>query len=222
MGILERRQREKEQRRNGIIDAAERVFFSKGLESATMDDVAEEAELSKGTLYLYFKSKQDLYLAITRRGLEILTGMFRQAIKEPECGMDKIYAVGRAYCEFSRKFPDYFRAMMYFDANVEEIVDEESNARACERQGEEALMVCVDALQQGVKDSSIRPDIDPMKVAVILWGQTSGILHLISMKRKQFEERFEQFPFDNVTQIVDDAFDMMRRSVEPQKQGDTI
>ena len=52
MGIAERREREREQRRNTILDAAETVFFSKGINLATMDEVAEEAELSKGTLYL--------------------------------------------------------------------------------------------------------------------------------------------------------------------------
>ncbi|MCK5408322.1 MAG: helix-turn-helix transcriptional regulator, partial [Candidatus Krumholzibacteria bacterium] len=60
MGIAERREREKEQRRIDIIDAAERVFFSKGWQAATMDDVAEAVELSKATLYLYFKNKEEL------------------------------------------------------------------------------------------------------------------------------------------------------------------
>ena len=78
MGIAERREREKQRRRNDILDAAEHVFFEKGLKSATMDEVAEEAELSKGTLYLYFKSKEDLYLGITERALTVLKQMFQQ------------------------------------------------------------------------------------------------------------------------------------------------
>ena len=61
MGIAERKEREKEQRRKAILDAAEKVFFEKGLKYSTMDDVAEEAELSKGTLYLYFKNKEELF-----------------------------------------------------------------------------------------------------------------------------------------------------------------
>ena len=67
MGIAERREREKDQRRNTILDAAEKVFFSQGINLATMDGVAEEAELSKGTLYLYFKSKEELFLGIACR-----------------------------------------------------------------------------------------------------------------------------------------------------------
>ena len=90
MGTAERREREKEQRRNDIIDAAERVFFNKGLENATMDDVAEHAELSKGTLYLYFKSKEELYLAIHLRGNLILKEMFEAAVKKPKTGIEKV------------------------------------------------------------------------------------------------------------------------------------
>ena len=86
MGIAERKEREKEQRRNDIIDAAERIFFKNGAENSTMDDVAREAELSKGTLYLYFRSKEDLQFAISVRGSDILTDMLDQSITFEKSG----------------------------------------------------------------------------------------------------------------------------------------
>ena len=90
MGIQERREREKEQRRNEILDAAEKVFFSKGFNNATMDEVAETAELSKGTLYLYFKNKEDLYFAITQRSMTILRSMFQDAVNQHKIGIEKV------------------------------------------------------------------------------------------------------------------------------------
>ncbi len=69
MGITERKEREKQRRKEDIINSAEGVFFSKGFESATMDDIAEKVELSKGTLYLYFKSKEDLHLAVALKAI---------------------------------------------------------------------------------------------------------------------------------------------------------
>ena len=77
MGIKERREREKEQRRNDILDAAEQMFFEKGYNATKMDDVAEKAELSKGTLYLYFKNKEELYFGLTHRALLNLRERFR-------------------------------------------------------------------------------------------------------------------------------------------------
>lgn len=72
MGVSERKEREKEQRRLDIIDAAERIFFSKGFDNASMQDIADESELSKGTLYLYFSSKNELCMAIIVRSLQTI------------------------------------------------------------------------------------------------------------------------------------------------------
>lgn len=72
MGIQERKEREKERRRQQIIVAAKRVFSEKGFNKATMEDIAKEAELSPGTLYLYFKNKEELYASLSLRILQYL------------------------------------------------------------------------------------------------------------------------------------------------------
>ncbi len=72
MGIKERKEREKESRRQQIMVAAKKVFTEKGFNRATMDDIAHEAELSPGTLYLYFKNKEELYASLSLRILQYL------------------------------------------------------------------------------------------------------------------------------------------------------
>jgi AcrR family transcriptional regulator len=72
MGIQERKERERERRRQQIIVAAKKVFSEKGFNKATMDDIASEAELSPGTLYLYFKNKEELYASLSLRILQYL------------------------------------------------------------------------------------------------------------------------------------------------------
>lgn len=72
MGIQERKERERERRRQQIIVAAKRVFSRKGFNKATMEDIASEAELSPGTLYLYFKNKDELYASLSLRILHYL------------------------------------------------------------------------------------------------------------------------------------------------------
>jgi len=72
MGIQERKQRERERRRQQIIIAAKRVFSEKGFNKATIEDIAKEAELSPGTLYLYFKNKEELYASLSIRILQYL------------------------------------------------------------------------------------------------------------------------------------------------------
>ncbi len=72
MGIQERKIRERERRRQQIIVAAKRVFSQKGFSKSTMEDIAREAELSPGTLYLYFKNKDELYASLSLRILQYL------------------------------------------------------------------------------------------------------------------------------------------------------
>ncbi len=72
MGIKERKKREKERRRQQIVVAAKKVFSDKGFNRATMDDIANEAEVSPGTLYLYFKNKEDIYASLSVRIIQYL------------------------------------------------------------------------------------------------------------------------------------------------------
>jgi AcrR family transcriptional regulator len=72
MGIKERKEREKERRRQQIIVAAKRIFSAKGFNKATVEDIAEEAEISPGTIYIYFKNKDELYASLSIRILQHL------------------------------------------------------------------------------------------------------------------------------------------------------
>ncbi|MCJ7773184.1 MAG: TetR/AcrR family transcriptional regulator [Desulfobacterales bacterium] len=72
MGIKERKEREKERRRQQILVSAKRVFSEKGFNKTTMEDIATDAELSPGTLYLYFKNKEELYASLSLRILHYL------------------------------------------------------------------------------------------------------------------------------------------------------
>lgn len=182
MGIAERKEREKQRRRDEILDAAEKVFFNKGVQLATMDDVAEAAELSKGTLYLYFKSKEELYLALHLRGLAIMDQMFMKASDKHEKGLDKVMAIGEAYYQFYRDYPDYFNVLMYYEGKEIPANNGDSVAMKCMHMGHRSLDLVIKALEVGVKDGSIRADLDPEKTATILWGQATGVIQLLVTK----------------------------------------
>jgi len=210
MGTAERREREKLQRKNEIIDAAERVFFSKGLAQSTMDDIAADAELSKGTIYLYFKSKEELYLAINERGLQILGDMFSEAVSKKEIGLDKVRAIGETYFNHSQKHPDYFNAMLYYESRDIDFSDENSCAQACEAHGSHTLQIVAEAIQVGIADGSIRPDIDPFKAAVVLWGHSTGIIQVYALKGSHLQEKHGL----DMSGIIELSIDMMARSMK--------
>ena len=70
MGSERRREREREQRRSTILRSARKEFFDKGFRAVTVDSIARRAELSKGAIYLYFKSREEIYAQILLRDID--------------------------------------------------------------------------------------------------------------------------------------------------------
>ena len=211
MGTLERREREKEHRHNEIIDAAEKVFFAKGLDTSTMDDVAQAAELSKGTIYLYFKTKEELYLSIHLRGNKILKTMFEQAAADYQIGIEKVRAIGQAYFKFFEQYPDYFHALIYYESRQIPHEDDDSVASACLREGNASLDILIQSIIIGINDGSIRKNIDPLKTAISLWGESTGIIQLIAMHKGVFVEHYNVQAKD----IIEYTFDLIYHSLKP-------
>ncbi len=176
MGIQERKEREKEHRREEILNAAQRVFFEKGLQTATVDEIAEAAELSKGTLYLYYKSKEDLYLAVMMRGMEILYNMFNRIASSQEPTVVKIVNMAEAYYEFFQKHRNYFR-MFYFFQNPQfhKQVSEEM-MQSCSTENQRVWKVVGSVVQRGIDQNELRSDLSPMETGVILWLSANAIM----------------------------------------------
>ena len=212
MGTAERREREKEQRRNDIIDAAEKVFFSKGIETSTMDEVAETAELSKGTLYLYFKSKEELFHAICQRAGIKLMELFLENVKENLSGLENIRSIGRAYYEFSVKYPDYFNFMKRADGKTHCDCENDEEAVKAKMQSEKTMGIVEKYVGEGIKDGSIRADLDPVATAMLLYGMSKGVIQLMN----------EQIPMDSKHHIEDKRyfinyfFEFVRHGLTPQ------
>jgi AcrR family transcriptional regulator len=208
MGISERKEREKEQRRNDIIDAAEKVFFKKGLNNSTMDEVAEQAELSKGTLYLYFKSKEEIYFEIKLRAINILNGMFKESISENKTGFENCMEIGKTYVKFLNEYSNYFKVMVYFESNDCKVCEFRDK---CENffKEDNPLKFFIQIINQGITDGSIRNDIPANVLAQTLWSQTNGILQFISTKQKILE-----FTGVEAEDIINSQFEIIKRGLK--------
>lgn len=178
----DRRQREKQQRVNLIMDAALEVFAEKGLRNATMDDIAEKAELSKGTLYLYFKSKEHMFFAIDLRAGQLLKERFAEAARSAKTGLEKVRDIGRAYYQFCFDYPTYFKAMAYVERMDPQTFGE--IAREMVPKGEKSftdnsLAILAAAIESGHTDGSISKDVDPWVTAILLWSTSNGVIQMI-------------------------------------------
>lgn len=218
MGVTERKEREKERRRKAILKAAEKVFFSKGVEQATMDEVAAAAELSKGTLYLYFKNKVDLLHAVISKALDILYAKFEAAVKKGKKGIDKTYAIGKAYLEFYREETRYYHLLLHQEQKEDiekgqDHVQRNPFVQECKEKGDKIFTLIAGAVEDGIKDGSIRPDLEPMKVAIVLWGHASGMMHIVANKGAVLEQMLGI----NSEELIQYSFQLMRTYMENKK-----
>lgn len=187
--LVERREEEKERRRLEIIQAAERLYAEKGWDLLTMDQVARAGRLSRALVYVYFKDKDDLLLAIAGRGINSLAERFRSAAATAERGLDKIEAIGRAYITFSSEFPHYFDAEVRFNAG-RPLSGERPSEADCAHAVDLIHDFLVETLRLGIADGSIRRGIgDPDVVAVALWAFTHGLVQIVAAKGEALAAR---------------------------------
>jgi AcrR family transcriptional regulator len=187
MGIKERKEREKEARREEIVAAAEKIFFGKGLAQATMDEIAEAAELSKGTLYLYYKSKEDLYLAVAMKGSEILHQLFSKVLASGEPAIRMIENLGEAYYEYFKNYRDYFRMYYFFEnPQVQSQVSPEMMC-VCQESDRKIWDIVVAILQRGIDEGLLRKNLDPLDAAVMLWSNSNGIMRIMDRQEEYWK-----------------------------------
>lgn len=188
MGIHERKEREKEHRKEEIVDAAEKLFFEKGLQVATVDEIAEAAELSKGTIYLYYKSKEDLYLAVMMRGLGILYEMFKAKTQADLDVVEQLMVFQETYLEFFEKHRRYFRMMHFLQAPQFHKQVSEEMMQECSLENQKIWNIANALLERGIKEGILIPNLNAVEIAIILWSSATQLLMRIDAESDRWME----------------------------------
>ncbi len=166
MPVSDRKEREKQKRRDDIIKVAKRLFREKGFTSTSMQDIAAGAELAKGTLYLYFKNKDELVGEILYESVQVIARLLDAAMKKGNSGFEKLRSILYAYLDFRINHEEgYFFTMLqdYFP-HIQVL----SNDPRLTGHLRLRYQMVKDVLETGIRDGSIRPDINPGLTAVVL------------------------------------------------------
>lgn len=175
-----RREREKEERRQSILQAAREVFFENGFHQATVEAVAERAEVSKGTVYLYFESKETILAHLLLEGLRKLVDELEEAYAtmDPLPADERLRRLGRAYFRFFQREPRYFHFLTAMDrGRFREVVAPVVYQKALET-SMEGLDWVVRAVEQGIEEGTFR-ECDVRQAAATLWATLNGVLELM-------------------------------------------
>jgi len=176
LGILERKEREKEYRRKTIINAAEYVFFNKGFESATMQDIADKSELSKGTLYLYFKTKNELCLAIYLRSLEIISANLKKLQNQKLDAIEIIINIPKEFFKFIELNPAHYMAILNYRQHGTLCTEDSDILQACKLQNENISSTLRDIIDKGKEDGLILETVKSDHIANLIWNNRTGLL----------------------------------------------
>jgi len=194
MGTQERREREKKRREEEIVDAAERIFFGKGFDNSTMDDVAAEAELSKGALYKYFNSKNELCTAIVSRAMRFVIEHFEKASGLTGLnGLDTLEKICFSFLDFYRKYPEYYCSLQNYRHHRSACGENSGVLKETIEENIRINSILEAAIRKGLADSSIDTAGNPAKTAAMLWGDVNGVIPAcaLSSQNEKGEELFK-------------------------------
>ena len=169
-------------RRDALLEAARRVFGARGFDEATVDAIAAEAEVAKGTLYLYFPSKVAIYEAAFAVGMDELTELTDERVRHAASPREAIQAFVQARVTYFQQHPDYFR--MYANEVSRQLTDRTPRKSSCR----DALMahtrVLRDVFAKAVAAGQLR-HVDPGAAALAVFDITRGLVarRLLSRSR---------------------------------------
>ncbi|MCP4548097.1 MAG: TetR/AcrR family transcriptional regulator [bacterium] len=183
MSSKDRRERERQSRVESILDAAEKALMEKGADTVTMQQIADQAEFTKPTLYIYFRNKDDLLHAVICRGLDVLITGFRGAAESGATAAMRLDAMRDAFFAFFEERPDYFH-LMHHEDEISLIPDAEPSPHFLhsDDQTRELFSLITDTIVAGAEDGSLRADLDPLMTAIAFWAHCAGLYQLVHIK----------------------------------------
>ncbi len=212
MGIQERKERERMQRKEIFLDAALSLFQQNGIAETTMDHIAEKAEYSKGTLYQFFRSKEDIQYEVSIRGAEILNQKLRRSIDQKKSGLQNLESIGWAFISFSKEYEVYFDLFIMFqsiDMSKLNIPIEKVDQYFKEQS---PFTIIIKMVEEGIKDGSLRSDLNIVNTATTLWSQMLGLL-IVQKYKKEIYNIFDV----NEEEIFRTNFDVLVKGVGGEK-----
>jgi TetR/AcrR family transcriptional regulator len=193
LGTAERRKREKQRRQKAILDAAEEIFLRKSLENITMDEIAAQAELAKGTLYLYFDSKDQILMALTLRALNKLNDIVQEKLKTCTNAWEKILAALEGYRDFYHQYPDHFTLFFQWDniqVDPQKVKQQDTLESDYFRATNWMFVQFKEFVDEGIESGVIKPIADPQKILMTISGVIQGYLRIYITRKDLIELRF--------------------------------
>lgn len=169
-----------------ILESAEKLFIRDGIESVSMNAIADEARIARKTLYKYFPNKQEIAFGIFKRFMERITEASDFMNIPGDNGFERLKYFLMSLPDTLEKYAEDFRFMLEFDAIYARGGDP-ARVRQMYSAGYDILLPII---HQGISDGSIRPDLDPDFLAATTFNLISGMNGRFAMLGSQIGEEY--------------------------------
>jgi len=205
---MNKKERLLEFNRNNILDSAKQLFLEKGINQTTMDEIAKKADYSKSTIYVYFKSKDEIYNYITLEYMELLRDGLSDALSNTAGFSEGFYAICDTILDFYNTYPLYFESVLgeiklskdKSDVVLSQIYDV----------GEQINKVIETYMQAHIYQKQTKSDLPPiLQTSFAIWASICGIISIANKKEVYINEAM------NVTkeEFMKNGFDLLLRSL---------
>jgi len=199
----------KDQKIQAVLEEAEQLFASKGYENVKMEEIAKVVGISKGSVYFYFKSKENLQMALTYRAFQALIEAYYQVIEKShgKNGLEGAIGLIEAYLQFGKQKPYYYELLLDYmtfirsevNQNMTPAMQESIYFRKVKDIHNLPLHIVVGEIERGQKDGSILNQKAPNLLYLTAWAMVIGFSKL---GMASLNETFFQVPIPTLREHI--------------------
>lgn len=202
MGVIDRKEREKVEMKRQILDAARSLFLEQGFEKTSIRNIAEVIEYSAGTIYLYFKDKNEILFALHVEAFEALMQAMQAGIMGEADPFERLISLGKYYLKYAFENPELYDLMFVMTAPMETLECREEIWCDGERAFGTLKFVVADCMKAGYFEGA-----DNETISVMVWSLVHGLATLHLRRRTMIfaeEKRIQllEYAFAQFVQIL--------------------
>jgi len=176
MGVKERREREKSETREKILDAARELFVTEGYEGVSMRRVAEKIEYSPAAIYVHFADKEKLFRELCHQDYARLAEVFQSSVISTD-PIERLKQIGAIYVDFGIRYPNHYKFMFMTPYPPQEFDEVDREMHGNPEKDSYAFLKW--AVQQAVDAGRFREELrDAEMIAQTLWASVHGVISL--------------------------------------------
>lgn len=200
----QRREREREELREQILDVAMTILIKEGYEALTIRRLADEIAYTPGALYSYFKDKEDIIFALVLRASRHLASVFR-AVESIPHPLERLWAIGRAYMKFAMEHQEYYDLMFIMSTPIQKMAESDY------QEGHTAFYILRATVQDCMQQGYL-PQADTDTAAYAMWSFVHGNVSLMIRKRTTM------IPEDKYQDLLEDSLNFLMSVILPKHQ----